>query len=117
MATSQGTIDYLLEQLVHLGDVTSRKMFGEYAVYYEGKVVAFVCDDQLFLKPTEPGRELLDEVTEGHPYPGSKPYWVIPGDQWEDPEALGALIRATADALPPPAPKKPRKPRQPKAKR
>ena len=115
MATSQGTIDYLLEQLVHLGDVTARKMFGEYALYLEGKVVAFICDDQLFLKPTDEGRALLDEVIEGQAYPGSKLYLVIPGDQWEDPDRLGTLIRTTADALPPPASKKPRKARKAKA--
>jgi TfoX/Sxy family transcriptional regulator of competence genes len=114
MATSQGTIDYLHEQLVHLGDVTTRKMFGEYALYLEGKVVAFICDDQLFLKPTNEGRALLDEVIEGQAYPGSKPYLVIPGDQWEDPDKLGTLIRTTADALPAAAPKKPRKARKPK---
>lgn len=116
MATSQGTIDYLLEQLVHLGDVTTRKMFGEYALYLEGKVVAFICDDQLFLKPTDEGRALLGEVIEGQAYPGSKMYYMIPGDQWEDPEVLGTLIRTTAEALPPPAPKRPRKPRQSKTK-
>lgn len=115
MATSQRTVDYLLEQLVHLGDVSARKMFGEYALYYEGKVVAFVCDDQLFLKPTEAGRDLLTEVTEGAPYPGAKMYFLIPGEDWEDPDALGTLIRATADALPPPAPKRPRRPRRSKA--
>ena len=116
MATSQGTIDYLLEQLIHLPEITTRKMFGEYALYSEGKVVAFICDDQLFLKPTEQGRELLDEVIEAPAYPGSKMYYLIPGDNWEDPEALGALIRTTADALPAPAPKKPRKQRQAKVK-
>lgn len=115
MATSQRTIDYLLEQLVHLDAITARKMFGEYAVYYEGKVVAFVCDDQLFVKPTAAGRELLTEITEGAPYPGAKMHFLIPGEDWEDPETLGALIRATADALPPPTPKKPRKARKAKA--
>lgn len=116
MGSSQRTVDYLLEQLAPLGDVSARKMFGEYALYYDGKVVALVCEDQLFIKPTGPGRDLLDEVIEAPPFPGAKNYFAIPGEDWEDPETLGALIRATADALPIPAPKKPRKPRQPKAK-
>ena len=117
MATSQGTVDYLLEQAASAGDLSARKMFGEYALYCDGKVVALVCDDQLFIKPTGPGRELLDHVTEAPPYPGAKGYFAIPGEDWEDPETLGALIRVTADALPTPPPKKPRKPRQPKAKK
>ncbi len=58
MATKQRTIDYLLEQLAGAGDISTRKMFGEYALYHESKVVAFICDDRLFIKPTEPGRDL-----------------------------------------------------------
>ena len=116
MTTSKGTIDYLLEQLQPLGEVSTRKMFGEYALYYEGKVVAFVCDDRLFIKPTEPGRDLIGTVTLGQPYPGAKDYFEIAGDEWEDADALGAIVRTTADALPAPAPKKPRKPRATKAK-
>ncbi len=114
MASTQRTVDYLLEQLAGAGDVTTRKMFGEYALYYESKVVAFICDDRLFIKPTEPGRELLGEVTLGQPYPGAKDYFEIAGDEWEEAERLGEIVRTTADALPLPAPKKPRKPRQPK---
>lgn len=52
MASTQRTVDYLLEQLAGAGDVSTRKMFGEYALYCEGKVVAFICDDRLFIKPT-----------------------------------------------------------------
>ncbi len=114
MASTQRTVDYLLEQLAGAGDVTTRKMFGEYALYYESKVVAFICDDRLFIKPTEPGRELLGKVTLGQPYPGAKDYFEIAGDEWEEAERLGEIVRTTADALPLPAPKKPRKPRQPK---
>ena len=116
MATTQRTIDYLLEQLTGAGDIATRKMFGEYALYYESKVVAFVCDERLFIKPTEQGRELLGEVTFGKPYPGAKDYFEIAGEDWEDADRLVDIVRTTADALPLPAPKKPRKPRQTKAK-
>jgi DNA transformation protein len=114
MATAQRTIDYLLEQLAGAGDITTRKMFGEYALYYESKVVAFICDDRLFIKPTEPVRELLGEVTLGKPYPGAKGYFEIAGEDWEDADRLTDIVRTTADALPLPAPKKPRRARQPK---
>ena len=55
MATRQSTIDFLLDQLADLPGVRARKMFGEYALYLDEKVVALVCDDQLFLKPTPAG--------------------------------------------------------------
>jgi len=81
-------------------------MFGEYCLYLAGKPVGFVCDDQLFLKPTAAGRNLITVVTEGYPYPGAKLYLLITADLWEDSEWLNQLIQATADALPQPKPKK-----------
>ena len=52
MATQQRTVDFLVEQVARAGAVTQRKMFGEFALYCDGKVVALVCDDELFVKPT-----------------------------------------------------------------
>jgi hypothetical protein len=52
--------------------LTSRRMFGEYALYVDGKVVSLIGDDQLFLKPTPEGRRELEDVTEAPPYPGAK---------------------------------------------
>ena len=73
MTTRADTVRYILDQ-AGLGDrLTSRKMFGEYALYLDGKVVALVCDDQLHLKPTEAGRGSLGDVTLARPYPGAKP--------------------------------------------
>lgn len=59
MASQQKTVDYLMEQSAEAGTITSKKMFGEFALYCDTKVVAFVCDDQLFIKPTEAGRDFL----------------------------------------------------------
>jgi DNA transformation protein len=111
MATQQGTIDFLLDQLSAAGRVTARKMFGEYCVYLAGKPVGFVCDDQLFLKPTPEGRGLIPKPTEGFPYPGAKPYLLITPEAWDEREWLCQLVRTTADALPEPKPAKPRKPK------
>lgn len=110
MATAKNTIDFLLDQLSGAGDVSARKMFGEYCLYLAGKPVALICDDQLFLKPTDAGRLMVTDVAEGAPYPGAKPHLLIPGDLWEDSEWLSALVRATARELPQPKPKI-RKPR------
>jgi TfoX/Sxy family transcriptional regulator of competence genes len=106
MATSQGTIDYLLEQMAEAGTITAKKMFGEYGIYCDGKIVALVCDDQLFVKPTKIGREFIGECDEQPPYKGAKPYLHLSGDQWEDSEWLSTLIRISASELPLPKKKK-----------
>jgi TfoX/Sxy family transcriptional regulator of competence genes len=106
MATHERTVDFLLEQMAGAGSLSARRMFGEYAVYLDGKVVALVCDDQLYLKPTPAGRALLGPGwPEAPPYGGAKPSFVIPGERWDDRAWLAALVRATADALPTPTPK------------
>lgn len=108
MATSPNTIAFLLDQLSGAGDVSAKKMFGEYCLYLAGKPVGLVCDDQLYLKPTKAGQVLLQRVVEGSPYPGAKPHLLITADQWEEAEWLCDLVRATAKELPLPKPKKPK---------
>ena len=106
MATKQSTVDFLAEQMANAGDITSRKMFGEYAIYCDTKVVAFVCDDQLFVKPTDAGRTYLKKPVEKPAYPGSKMYFWISTDHWDDREWLTELIKTTASDLPLPHKKK-----------
>ena len=101
MASDIDFVEYVCEQIRGAGRVTHRRMFGEFAVYCDGKVVALVCDNQFFLKPTAPGKALLERVQEAPPYPGAKPYYLIDA-QLDDAEAVAALVRATADALPMP---------------
>lgn len=91
------------------GEVSARKMFGEYALYLQGKIIALFCDDQLFIKPTDAGRALLGKVKEAPPYPGAKPWFLISGDRCEDGDFLSELARSTARALPPPKAKAPKK--------
>ena len=72
MATSERTIEFLLDQLGAVRGVRARKMFGEYALYCGEKVVALVCDDQLFVKITAPGKALVGtRYAEGFAYPGA----------------------------------------------
>jgi TfoX/Sxy family transcriptional regulator of competence genes len=104
MATSPETIQYLCDQAGLGARLTTKRMFGEYAVYVDTKVVAFVCDDQLFLKPTDQGRTLLGQPRLAPAYPGSKDYFVLV-DELDDPELLREALCVTADALPTPKPK------------
>ncbi|MDD4628818.1 MAG: TfoX/Sxy family protein [Candidatus Peribacteraceae bacterium] len=106
MATKQSTVEYLVDQMSSAGAVTCRKMFGEYAIYCDGKVVALVCDDRLFVKPTADGRTWIKSVKEKPPYPGAKSYFLIDEDQWDQREWLSELIAKTATALPSPKQKR-----------
>jgi DNA transformation protein and related proteins len=107
MSTKPATIEFILDQLSGAGELRARKMFGEYALYCDEKVVALVCDDQLFVKITEPGLEYVgDDFKEGIAYPGAKPSILIDGDKIEDREWMRGLIAVTADALPRPKVKK-----------
>ena len=104
MATEQSFVEHLQSQSGLGHELSFKKMFGEYALYFEGKVVALACDNQLYLKPTNEGRALVGKVMERPPYPGAKLHFLIDG-QSEDRELLGKLFRVTAEALPMPKPK------------
>lgn len=105
MASDRDFVEYVSGQMEGGGAVTYRKMFGEYAVYVDGKVVALVCDNQLFVKPTARGREFAGDVVEAPPYPGAKPYLLIDSGL-EDRQWLSQLAGITASELPAPKPKR-----------
>ncbi|HEY4370380.1 MAG TPA: TfoX/Sxy family protein [Burkholderiales bacterium] len=105
MATDPDFIDYVCEQIRHAGHVTSRRMFGEYAVYVDGRVIGFACDNQLFIKPLPQAREFIGSPKEKPPYPGAKMYFLI-DEQLEDSAWMTQLARLTAAAAPPPKEKK-----------
>ncbi len=105
MASKQATVDFILDQIAGAGAVSAKKMFGEYGIYCDGKIVALVCDDQFFVKKTNAGRELLGSPAEASPFPEAKPWFAIPGDQWDDHALLSELIKRTAAELPMPKPK------------
>lgn len=107
MASDPDFVDYVREQ-IGLGDrLTRRRMFGEYALYVDGKVVAFVCDNSLFVKPSPAVAELAPNLPGRPPYPGAKDYPVA-DELLDDADALQALVLRTASLMPPPKPKKPR---------
>ena len=104
MASELRMIEFITEQMEEAGEITYRAMFGEYALYSDGKIMALVCDDQLFMKPTNAGRSFIGDVVEAPPYPGAKPYFLIE-DQLEDREWMANLVRLTCEELPDPKPK------------
>ncbi len=108
MASDLGFVEYVVDQIEDVGDLSFRKMFGEYALYSDGKIMALVCDDQLFIKPTEAGRSYIENLVESPPYPGAKPYFLIE-DQIEDRDWISNLVRITVKELPEPKPKSKKK--------
>jgi TfoX/Sxy family transcriptional regulator of competence genes len=105
VASDKEFADYVLEQLRGVPRASHRKMFGEYAVYVGEKVVALICDNQLFVKPTAAGAALLGAPTLAPPYPGAKPHHLIEGEL-DDAEFMARLVTAIAAELPTARPKK-----------
>ena len=108
MASDESFVEFIADQMGDAGPISYRKMFGEYAIYCHGKVVALVCDNQLFVKQTAGGRSYIGSIVEAAPYPGAKPHFLI-GDSFEDREWISGLIKMTAEELPAPKPKRSRK--------
>lgn len=106
MASDLETVTFICDQMRDAGQVTARKMFGEYAIYCDAKVVALVCDNQLFVKPTTAGLEIIGRAPDAPPYPGARPHHLI--EDFDDVEWLSRLIAATARELPIPKPRKPK---------
>lgn len=104
MASDLGFVEFIVDQIENAGEITYKKMFGVYALYSDGKIMALVCDDQLFVKPTEAGKSFIKNVIEAPPYPGAKSYFLIE-DQFEDREWISNLIRLTVKELSEPKPK------------
>ena len=110
MGTSRETIAFIMAEVgAELGCKT-RAMFGEYALYFDDKVVGLICDDQLFIKQTKAETELFLSLARGEPYPGAKPQMMVSQLLMDDPGMVAKLIVSTAACLPRPKPKVPRKP-------
>jgi TfoX/Sxy family transcriptional regulator of competence genes len=102
MAFDQAFVDFILDQLQPAGPVSARKMFGEYGLYWDDLLVALICDNKLFVKPTAAGRAYLGTASvEASPYPGAKPSLLIE-EGLDDRAWLQQLVRLTVAELPPP---------------
>jgi len=108
MTSDLGFVEYVCDQMSDAGRIRSRKMFGEFAVYCDDKVVALVCDDQLFVKPTPGGRAFIGSPVESPPYEGAKPAFLIES-RIDDREWLTGLVEVTVRELPAPKAKKSKK--------
>lgn len=104
MACNPDFVQYVADQCAGAGEIATKKMFGDYGIYCNGKIFGLICDDALYIKPTEAGRLVLRTEEMRPPYPGAKDYFYIA--DVDDRDYLAALVRGTCRALPEPKPKK-----------
>lgn len=97
MATSEGYLEYVLDLLADVPEVTTRKMMGEYLLYAEGKLLGGIYDDRFLVKPTGPARAVL--TREEVPYEGAAPMLLV---DVEDRETVTSLVAAMLPELPEP---------------
>ena len=93
MASDAKSVAFIVDQASGAGDVRAKAMFGEYGVYCGDRMVAMVCDDQLFVKPTPAGRAFAPDASDAPPYPGAKPCLLIDPQRWDDAAWLSELFR------------------------
>lgn len=99
MATLKDTVAFILERLGNNQRFSVRAMFGEYALYADGKVVAFMCDDMLYVK-IMPASVALESVCEkASPYPSAKPHYLVDEECLSSVENLPAILIALAAAI------------------
>ncbi|MBP7513903.1 MAG: TfoX/Sxy family protein [Flavobacteriales bacterium] len=106
MATKKATAEFIVEQLGHPDRFSVRSMFGEFALYAEGKPVAFICDDQLFVKIMDESAALEGRCEKGPCYPGSKDYYLVPEDVITGDRKLPDMLLRMSTALPLPKSRK-----------
>ncbi len=104
MASSKEYLDFILEQLSELEDITYRAMMGEYIIYYKGKIVGGIYDDRLLVKPVSAAIKYMPDAQYELPYEGAKEMLLI--DEVDNKEFLTGLFNAMYDELPMPKAKK-----------
>ena len=104
MASSKEYLDYVLDQLSGLDEITYKAMMGEYIIYYRGKIVGGIYDDRFLVKPTKSAKNLMPEAEMELPYEGAKEMLLV--DDIDNREFLRTLLEAMYDELPTPKKKK-----------
>ena len=104
MASSKEYLDFILEQLSELEEITYRAMMGEYIIYYRGRIVGGIYDDRLLVKPVKSAISLMPDATYELPYEGAKEMLLV--DDVDNKDFLIQLFNAMYDELPRPKKKK-----------
>ena len=98
MPSTKDYLDFILEQLSALGDISYRLMMGEYILYYKGKVFGGIYDNRFLVKITKSSAAMLPTASKELPYPGAKEMLLV--DELEDKDFLAKLIKSMCEELP-----------------
>ena len=98
MASSKEYLDFIMDQLSGLDEVSHRTMMGEYIIYYRGKIVGGIYDDRFLVKPTKSAKAMMPEADLEVPYEGAKEMLLV--DNVENRDFLRNLLEAMYDELP-----------------
>ena len=104
MASSKEYLEFILEQLSGLDEISYRAMMGEYIIYYRGKIAGGIYDDRFLVKPTKSAVAMMPDADKELPYEGAKEMLLV--DNVENREFLQELLNAMYDELPAPKKKK-----------
>ncbi len=104
MASSKEYLDFILEQLSDLDEVSHHAMMGEYIIYYRGKVVGGIYDDRFLVKPTKSAVAMMPNADMELPYEGAKEMLLV--DDVDNRDSLKDLLEAVYEELPAPKKKK-----------
>lgn len=104
MASSKEYLDFILEQLSELDEISYRAMMGEYIIYYRGKIVGGIYDDSFLVKPTKSAAAMMPNADTELPYEGAKEMLLV--DDVDNKEFLRELLEAMYPELPEPKKKK-----------
>lgn len=99
MATSKEYYEYITENLNKVGEITTRKMMGEYCVYYKSKLIGDICDNTFLIKQTKISLKFFGENEKAYPYEGSKTLMIVVDDA-ENTELLRQVFDGMYDELP-----------------
>jgi TfoX/Sxy family transcriptional regulator of competence genes len=100
MATSKDTAEFIQSKLRHPDRILTKRMFGEFGLYADGKMVAVICDDRFYVKVAPASAELEDQCEKGEPYPRAKPHYLIDEGQLSTLPNLPAILFGLAEAMP-----------------
>ncbi len=97
MPSTQDYCDFVLDQLSLLSDITTRKMMGEYILYYKGKIFGGIYDNRLLVKPNEAAKKMMPDAPMEEPYPGAKKMLLV--EEVENKDFLKELVEAVYSSL------------------
>ena len=104
MASSKEYLDFVLDQLSSLDDISFKAMMGEYIIYYQGKIIGGIYDDRFLVKPTKSANQMMPDAPLEIPYDGAKGMLLV--DDIDNRDFLNELFNAMVDELPAPKKKK-----------